>query len=115
MKHVMASLTIGACLLLPSAGTVLGADPHGTTNPSTNPGPAKGRPSQSCQAVIGGGGSAPGNTTSANSPGSPFSTAALAGTGGVSVSHYAGVNSGSLGAASGVPASQYDVACFQQP
>src|SRR5262245_5514491 len=29
MKHVIASLTIGACLLLPSAGVVFAADIHG--------------------------------------------------------------------------------------
>ena len=34
MKHVVASLTIGACLLLSSAGVVFAANPHG--------GPAKG-------------------------------------------------------------------------
>ena len=30
MKHVVASLTIGACLLLSSAGVVLAENPHGT-------------------------------------------------------------------------------------
>ena len=35
MKHVLASLTIGACLLLPSAGVVLGAGPP--TKPAQNP------------------------------------------------------------------------------
>jgi hypothetical protein len=111
MKHVMASLTIAACLLLPSAGGVLGANPSGKK--VTPPGAAK-QPNQSCQNTAGGaaipGNS--GNTASANSTGSPFGTAAIQGTGGVSVGVYAGAGPSATNAGSTAAVSQYDVACF---
>jgi len=101
MKRVMASLTITACLLLPSAGVVLGADPHSPSNPT---GPAKGQPTQSCGSKTAP--ATPGNA--ASSPGSAFNP------GGVAPSVYAGVP-GTPSAANGSSnaVAQYDVACFQ--
>ena len=43
MKHTVASLTIGACLLLPSSGVVLAANLHTNANPSTVGGTGKGQ------------------------------------------------------------------------
>jgi hypothetical protein len=104
MKRVMASLTITACLLLPSAGVVLGADPHSPSNPT---GPAKGQPSQTCGVTTGP--AVPGNT--ASSPGSAFNS------GGVAPSVYAGApgTPSAANAASSTAVAQYDVACFQLP
>ena len=43
MKHVIASLAVGACLLLPSTGVVFAADPHKPSTLLPNPNP-KGQP-----------------------------------------------------------------------
>jgi hypothetical protein len=106
MKHVLASLTIGACLLLPSAGVVLGAGPP--TKPAVNPttgqhgsnhGPSCGTP---------GAVNTPGNAIAA--PGAPFNSNGQAG------AVYAG-NPGTASAAnanSTAAVSQYDVACANQ-
>jgi hypothetical protein len=117
MKHVMVSLAIGTCLLLPSAGAVLGASTNGRQTP-----PVTGQPSQSCQTSISlGTGAAPGNSTSANSTGSPFGSAALNGTGGTSVGVYAGAPGSASanhsqfgGSTTPIAVSQYDVACTKQ-
>ena len=92
MKHLMASLAIGTCLLLPSAEVA-----------------AQGRPGQSCGTT---GAFAPGN--SANAVNSPFALDLL----GISKSYAGGPNSPTNpsgpnynGHANGNPASQYDVAC----
>src|SRR5258708_39896072 len=115
MKHVIASLTIGACLLLPSAGLVLAADPH-SSNPSTVSGPGKGQPGSSAGVsctVSANALQVPGGSGTASNPsgtnGSPFNQA-IAKT-------YAG-NPGSPTTAPGSPASsravsQYDGACLQ--
>lgn len=66
MKHVIASLTIGACLLLPSSGVVFAAS--GTVNPN--------RPHVSCG--TGSATSIPGNAGS-SSTNSPFNPAGLSG------------------------------------
>src|SRR6476661_4713282 len=96
MKHLLASLTIGACLLLPSAGVVLGA--------------AKG---VGC-GVSPGATMTPGNA--ARSPGSPFNEpnsqfpGSPGGTGG---QNYAGNGPNSVAHANSTAAvSQYDVACL---
>jgi hypothetical protein len=111
MKHAIASLTIGACLLLPSAGVVLAANPH-SSNPSTVSGSGKGQPGSnhgtSCN--TGSVGPGPGGSVSAN--GSPFNPAVTP--------PYAGNPgnpTGPGGTANANPAavSQYDVACFQAP
>jgi hypothetical protein len=102
MKHVLASLTIGACLLLPSAGVVFA-----TGQPGTSAGVNCGTTSAGTLAT-------PGNA--ALSPGAPFNEPAPAGTsltGGKAGTVYAG-----SGASTGTPASpnavsQYDVACLQ--
>lgn len=97
MNQEFKLLTSAVCLLLLSTGLASAADPHSTANPT-------GRPSQSCQATTPP--AFPGNTGSA--PGSAFN--------GTAGSKYAGNGTPSLNnnSPNGV-ASQYDVACFQQP
>jgi hypothetical protein len=101
MKHVLASLTIGACLLLPSTGVVFA-----TGQPGTTAGVNCGMTSTGTLAT-------PGHA--ALSPGAPFNEPPPAGTGkgGKAGTVYAG-----SGASTGTPASpnavsQYDVACLQ--
>jgi hypothetical protein len=99
MKHMLASLTIGTCLLLPSAGVVFA-----TGQPGSSAGVAC---TVSANAV-----QTPGNSGSATNPGgtngSPFNQAIA--------KVYAG-NPGSPttsnGQASANAVSQYDVACLQ--
>ena len=124
MKHVVASLTIGACLLLSSAGVVFAANPHG--------GPAKGAGqlgtggtgAASCGATTAAGAieaSPPGQVGNLNTN-SPFPTSAAgpnsppnyAGAGGVP-----GNGTPNYGAGTGMTAnthanSQYDNACLRQ-
>ena len=119
MKHLIVSLTISACMLLPSAGVVFADNPH----PG---GPVMGSGGQlgtfggvSGVASCGGTQTSPpgqvSNPTTNNSPfpvGSPPAVNTMG-----SVSKYAGAGSGNYGANS--PAapnvnSQYDVACLQQ-
>jgi len=113
MKHVLASLAIGAGLLLTSAGVVLGAGPP--AKPAQNP--ATQQPGTSAGVNCGGAGPAssglmtPGNSASA--PGAPFNEPAPVGvgSGGVAGGVYAG-SGPSLGAANSTAAvSQYDIAC----
>jgi len=116
MKHLISSVTIGACLLLFSAGAVFAANPHG--------GPAKGMG----QLGTGGTGAASCGGTGASAqpspPGqlgnlntnSPFPTSAA---GPNSPPNYAGAGTGNYGAGTtGVPNphanSQYDNACLRQ-
>ncbi len=64
MKHVLASLTVAVCLLLPSAGVVLAANPHTVTGTTGQPGTNNGITCNSTTTggvVIGGG---PGGSTS---------------------------------------------------
>jgi|SRR6516164_11603679 hypothetical protein len=110
MKHVVASLTIGASLLLPSAGVVFAADPHLVTGSKTPGRPGGGGVGISCQGVAGGGppgvtvGLPPGQIGSGSQ--SPF----------VTDKQYAGTaGAGNSANAMGSPQSQYDVACFQHP
>src|SRR5882757_5319147 len=113
MKHVLASLTIGASLLLTTAGVVFAENPH--------MGSSKGQPGTTagvnCGTTTTGGVTTtlatPGNA--ALSPGAPFNEPPPAGTGagGKAGTVYAG-----SGANTGTPAnsnavSQYDVACLQ--
>jgi len=116
MKHVVASLTIGACLLVSLAGVVFAADPHGsaaglnvtTGQPGTQPGGAPGA-GASCGDLSGG--APPGQLGGGLSSMSPFALDAA----GLS-KNYAGsttplVNPGN--SSSNLHAnSQYDVACF---
>ena len=118
MKHVLASLAIGACLLLPSAGVVFGAGPTAKTPAQS---PTTGQPGTSAGVNCGGagvpGGGLPTPGHSASSPGAPFNEPAPVGigSGGVAGGVYAG-SGASLGAANSTAAvSQYDVACARQP
>jgi hypothetical protein len=103
MKHIIASLTIGACLVLPSAGTLFA-----TGQPGTSAGVNCGTPGPSGAILM-----TPGN--SAASPGAPFNEPAPVGTGagGKAGQVYAGsgVSAGRAGSPNAV--SQYDVACLQ--
>ncbi len=107
MKHVLASLAIGACLLLPSAGVVLGAGPP--TKPAQNPTTGQhGSPGFTCT-TSGAGINTPGAAIAA--PGSAFNPGGQAGT------VYAGnMNTASAANANSTAAvAQYDVACAQMP
>jgi hypothetical protein len=116
MKNIIASLTIGACLLLPSAGGVYAADPHksATFNNITGTGQPGTINGNSCGPVSAGG-VGPGPGGSANGNGSPFNPNPTSPNG----ITYAG-NTGNPTAPGGVgnypiSVSQYDVACFQAP
>jgi len=103
MKHIVASFTLGTCLLLPPAGMVFA-----TGQPGTSAGVNCGTPGPTGTILL-----TPGN--SAASPGAPFNEPAPVGTsptGGKAGQVYAG-----SGANTGTPASpnavsQYDVACL---
>ena len=106
MKHLVASLTIGACLLVSSAGVVFAANAHNA------PGAAPGRNGTNGSGVAscGAAGTTPGSIQAGppgqahnNSVNSPFN----------SVKVYAGSGAGNSDTAGGLPASQYDNACFQ--
>jgi len=110
MKHLIVSLTISACMLLPSAGVVFADNPHGM---AAGLGVTKGQPGTQPPGIPGGascgtltGGAPPGQVNSSSSMNSPFALDAM----GLS-KNYAGSagNSGSNAHAN----SQYDVACFQ--
>jgi len=107
MKHVLASLTISACLVLPSAGVVLGAGPP--TKPAQNPTTGQHGSNHGFSCTTSGAGiDTPGNAIAA--PGSPFNPSGQAGT------VYAG-NPGTASAAhanSTAAVAQYDVACANQ-
>jgi hypothetical protein len=104
MKHLLASLTIGACLLLPSAGVVLGAGPP--TKPAQNPTTGQHGSNHGFNCTPGT--NTPGNAVAA--PGSAFNPGGQAGM------VYAG-NPNTVSAAnanSTAAVAQYDVACAQQ-
>ena len=120
MKHLIVSLTIGACLLLPSAGVVFAVDPpHGSLgpHPGGNAGMPNGQPGTqpagtpqtgaSCGNLTGS--APPGQLGSSSSMNSPFALDAM----GMS-KNYAGSATNLGNSASNAHAnSQYDVACFQ--
>jgi len=102
MKHLMASLTVSACLLAPSA--LLAADPHLVTGQPGQPGSNNGI---SCN--TGSVGPGPGGSVNAN--GSPFNTSVnktYAGNPGNPTGPGGNSNANTAHAVS-----QYDVACFQ--
>ena len=113
MKHVLASLTVGACLLLLSASVVFAENPH--------MGSSKGQPGTTagvnCGTTSAGTLATPGNA--ALSPGAPFNEPAPAGTsptGGKAGQVYAGSATSPTmtnGQASSNAVSQYDIACLQ--
>ena len=109
MKHLIVSLTIGACLLLPSAGMTL-AGQTGTKAPATKqPGTNAG---VNCNPMTG---PIPSGLTggAATAQGSPFNTS-TGGAGAVYANAFNGSgssqNSNNLSATS-----QYDIACAQVP
>jgi len=108
MKHVAMSLTIGAALVLGSAGTVFAASNTNTTaasrpsgNPPGNPS-GTGQPSQECGSATAP--NTPGGAASA--PGSAFNPDGKAGT------VYAGEQPQNSNNPKSV--SQYDTACYNQ-
>jgi hypothetical protein len=103
MKHLLASLTIGAWLLLPTAGVVLGAGKTLQTPTTKQPGTTAGFNCGTASAPM-----EPGNA--AGAPGSAFNetTPGQAGT------VYAGNGAASVANANSTAAvSQYDAACRQ--
>ena len=84
---VIAGLVAGFTLMAGAAPALAAGNPSGT-----------GLPSQSCQDIVAGGGTEPGNSSS--SPGSPFNEPSSTSAGGTGGQHYN-------------ETSQYDVACFQ--
>jgi hypothetical protein len=112
MKQIIASLSISACLLLPSAGVVFATDPH---NPVTGTG-TTGQPGSingiSCN--TGAVGAGPGGSVSAN--GSPFNTSVTkgyAGGPGPNPTNPVGGHANVITHAVDHAVSEYDVACFQ--
>ena len=106
MRHVLASLTIGACLLLASSGLVLAANLH-PTSPSSVSGTGKGQTGSNH-----GNSCTPGQGPSAgavSAPGSVFNPTGTAG------GQYAGNGANTNTPANSAAVSQYDVACFQAP
>ena len=110
MKHLIVSLTIGACLLLSSAGVVFAVDAHKASTSSGTGAPGRNGTNGSMVASCGSGGTGgvgtqagPSGQAHNNSATSPFN----------SVKVYAGSGAGNSDSAGGVPASQYDNACFQ--
>src|ERR1700738_4697466 len=96
MKHVLASLTIGACLLVPSASIVFATGQPGS-------------PAVAC-------GTAPATATPGNaaaSPGSPLNATSATSSGGTAGKVYAGSRPGAPATASPNAVSQYDVACLR--
>jgi hypothetical protein len=113
MKRVVASLIIGACLLLPSGGLVLARDPH-LSNPSTNSGTGKGQPGSNagvgCE-VTTPLGSTPGNASMSQSPfNEPMINTPSGGNAGM---QYAGSGANTSTPANSAAVSEYDVACLQ--
>ena len=107
MKHVLASLSVGACLLLTSAGVALSAGPP--TKPAQNPTTGQHGSNHGFSCTNSGAGiNTPGNAVMA--PGSPFNPSGQAGL------VYAGnPNTASAANANSTAAvAQYDVACMHQ-
>jgi hypothetical protein len=104
MKHLIVSLTIGACLLVSSAGVVFATDPHSLVPDSTGQ-PGTGGVGISCGGTgINGTPTPPSGQTHNSSVNSPFNAPSK---------KYAGAGAGNSGVNSMHANSQYDVACFQ--
>jgi hypothetical protein len=106
MKHLIVSLTIGACLLVPSAGMTL-AGQTGTKAPVTKqPGTNAGvNCTTSAASNVGG---------AAGAQGSPFNSSLPGTAGGVYANAFNGGGS-SLKSNNLSATSQYDIACAQVP
>jgi hypothetical protein len=107
MKHLFASLTIGACLLVSSAGVMLGAGPP--TKPAQNPTTGQHGSNHGFSCTTSGMGiNTPGNAI--NAAGAPFNPNGQAG-----VVYAGNPNTASAANANSTAAvSQYDVACSHQ-
>ena len=106
MKHVIAALTAGGCVLLIASGAAF-AGSKTTQTPTTG---HRGAPTNTCGA---GNPVTPG--AAAMAQGSPFNTTANGGLGGTAGLHYAG-NPGTASLAnsnSSAAVAQYDVACVE--
>ena len=132
MKHMVASLTIGACLLLSSAGVVFAANAHKETTGSGTgaPGIQNGTGGTGVASCGAGGavgamptltqGSPPGQVGNLNTN-SPFPTSAAgpnsqpnySGTGGLVGGGTGNYGAGTTGTPNPHANSQYDNACFQ--
>src|SRR6202051_5349416 len=107
MKHVLAALTISACLLLPSAGVVLGAGPP--TKPAQNPTTGQHGSNHGFSCTTSGAGiNTPGAAIAA--PGSPFNPSGQGGNGWWGNTGTASATNANSTAA----VAQDDVACAQQ-
>ena len=107
MKHVAASLTVGACLLVSLAGVVFATDAHKNAAGVKVTTGRNGTNGSGVAACGGTQASPPGLVNNLNTN-SPFPSAAIPNPN----PQYAGVV-GNSPAAGGHPASQYDNACFQ--
>jgi hypothetical protein len=118
MKRIVAATAVAGFISLGLATPAFGATPAGQSpgNPS-----GTGNPSQSCQSVVAGGGTEPGNASSAR--GSAFNEPSATSLGGIGGQHYAGNGPSTAGKSTpgvgqttnGVIAAEYDVACYHQP
>ena len=115
MKYLISSVTIGACMLLFSAGDVFAHSPPVTTGQQGTGGTGV----AGCTGPIPGGQPSPSGLANNSMTNSPFPNAG--GTVGSSNGTYAGAGSGNYGAGTTGPTntntaanSQYDVACLQQ-
>ena len=112
MKHMVAALTVGACLLLPSAGIVLANDVHVIAGTKTT-----GQPGANFSGISGGNTCGNIGTGSQGMPGSGKGVGSPFGPNGPSKT-YAGNTGNPTGPGgnlthSGNAVSEYDVACFQ--
>jgi hypothetical protein len=106
MKHLIVSLTIGACLLVPSAGVVFATDPHIAPSANGTGQPGTGGVGISCGGTGTNGSPVtppPGQAVN-SSVNSPFNAPSKV---------YAGAGAGNSGSNPGKANSQYDVSCFQ--
>jgi hypothetical protein len=104
MKRMVASLTVGACLLLSSSGVVFATDAHKVSGVKVTTG--RNGTNGSGAAACGGTQASPPGQANSNSVTSVFNAPP-----GEKV--YAGQGAGKSDTAGGAPASQYDNACFQ--
>jgi hypothetical protein len=106
MKHLIVSLTIGACLLVYPAGVVFATDPHIAPSANGTGQPGTGGVGISCGGTgVNGTPTPPPGQGVNSSVNSPFNAASK---------KYAGAGAGNPAASRSAKAnSQYDVACFQ--
>ncbi|HLO20449.1 MAG TPA: hypothetical protein VK192_08140 [Sphingomicrobium sp.] len=112
MRTKILLLGAAAMALVPAFASAQTAPGNGQYNGTgynhSNSGNANGQPNQDCEEIVADGGSTPGNSASAPGGGSPFG-----GEDSTAGSHYAG--SQPQNSRNSANASQYDVACANQP